>query len=356
MTFTPFAVCRFWTTHVLLISGLLALSEEEELSPGMSLVMVDPPTPMAAMAAQPPSPAFPPETPSGLAHQETYPPSLGMAPPSPAVPPPNQAMAPPSDGPAPTRLRPQGLLTMRSLRVASTAGQGSRIFLAPGDAGPSKSVSIGTDASGNFLVQKYPDKTLLALDGQNVLHLNAWKTNVVGLDVSSSGGISIRGVNQWQLVHSEALTEEGKTAVGWDRPEVTQCAGVFMLGGYCKFSVGEAHKVFKDLPPHSQIRIVATFHFIDRWIGESGYMKVDVGEAGKSIAVWTEQHCQAESTNGINLCGQTSAPEGKFSVPIDVIVPHREASVRISFGTTLEDDDACDRSWGVSGIELYVRP
>lgn len=127
-----------------------------------------------------------------------------------------------------------------------------------------------------------------------------------------------------------------------------------MLGGYCKFSAGEAKKTFTGLPPHKQLRVVAKYHFIDAWIGETGWMKLNVGDNGCDTPVWSEQHKQYETKNGVNLCGG-SAPEGKFSAPVDVTVPHTSENVRITFGSTIGDADACDESWGVSSVEIYVR-
>lgn len=256
----------------------------------------------------------------------------------------------PAEAEAMPRLRPQGLLTMRSLKVANNGAEGSRIFM-----GPQADISMGVDSAGTFLVQKAPHSTLLALDTENVLHLGAARTEAASLDVSAAGGISIRGVKQWQLAHSEGFAEEGNVAEGWSKPQVTHCGGVFMLGGYCKLGAGEVSKTVSGLPPHTQLRVRAVFHFIDKWIGESGYLKLDVGQEGKLVAVWSEQHQQEKSVNGLSLCGQGDTPEGKFAVPIDVTIMHSGPSVQLHFGSTMDNNDPCDESWGVSGIELYVR-
>ncbi|CDJ58466.1 hypothetical protein, conserved [Eimeria maxima] len=47
--------------------------------------------------------------------------------------------------------------------------------------------------------------------------------------------------------------------------------------------------------------------------------------------------------------------EGKFSTPIEVIVPHEDQSVTVAFGSTIETDDPYDQSWGVSAVEIAVR-
>lgn len=212
---------------------------------------------------------------------------------------------------------------------------------------------MGVDPSGNFLLQKAPQLTMAALDTNNVLHLKSARTQMAALDVNA--GISVRGVRQWQLVHSEGFSEEGNVAVGWTKPPVTHCAGVFMLGGYCKFGAGEVSKTVSGLPAHTQLRVRAVFHFIDRWIGEAGYLKLDIGQDGKPVVVWSEQHVQGQSVNGLSLCGQGATPEGKFAVPIDITITHTGPELKLSFGSTMENNDPCDESWGVSGIEIYTR-
>lgn len=249
-------------------------------------------------------------------------------------------------GQSPLKLNARGMLSMRSLRIASAGEEGSKIFL-----GQQGETSIGTDASGSFIVQQASQPTpLLALDVQDTLTLGARRVEATAVD--AVGGLSLRGVQQWQLVRAEDFSSKGE---GWSNSQVSQCAGVFMLGGYCRLSRGEVNKTFTGLPPHKQLRVVANFHFIDHWIGEAGYMKLNVGSGWQPVIVWSEQHDESLSRNGINLCGRSSTPEGKFSAPIDVTVAHQQDSVQISFGSTMEDCDPCDESWGISGLEVYTR-
>merc|ERR1719271_584336 len=210
---------------------------------------------------------------------------------------------------------------------------------------------MGTDSAGNFIVQvASASSPLLSMDSANTLYLGSARVEAQSLD--AQGGISVRGVQQWQLVHAEDFSFGGS---GWTRSEVTQCAGVYMLGGFCKFSKGEVNRTFSGLPAHKQLRVVATYHFIDRWIGETGYMKLDVGMSDCPLTVWSERHTQQEVQNGLSLCGDAGTPEGKFSVPIDVVVPHHKDSVTVTFGSTMDDADPCDESWGISSLEVHVR-
>jgi hypothetical protein len=57
-----------------------------------------------------------------------------------------------------------------------------------------------------------------------------------------------------------------------------------MLGGYGAFAGGEVSKLYVRLDsPHTELRLKATFHFIDRWASESAYAKLD------NQYVWVEQ-------------------------------------------------------------------
>jgi len=245
------------------------------------------------------------------------------------------------------KVRPSGFLTVRSMRVAGTAAEGSRLFFGPEGAG----FAIGTDGTERFLIEDTSSRSgpLLSLS-KGVLRLGAHK--VEARSVSTEGGVTVHGVGQWRLVVAEDFAEQG---LGWSRADVTRCGGVTMLGGYCKFSKGEVNKTFSGIAPHTQLRVVATYHFIDRWIGEAGYLKLNIGQDRAPVVVWSEQHSQEKSENGLSLCGQQETPEGKFSATIDVTLAHREDSVQLTFGSTMKDSDPCDESWGVSGVELYTR-
>lgn len=56
----------------------------------------------------------------------------------------------------------------------------------------------------------------------------------------------------------------------------------WFLGGPCVIADGEVRKTFTDLPPHTQIKVTAQYHFIDNWQGETGYAKIE----------GTEEHVQ----------------------------------------------------------------
>lgn len=290
---------------------------------------LEPTFPLAGLPAAP-APAAPVQIPVL--------PALAPAPAFAAPPPPVQTFAPVG--------RPKGLLTLRSMRVSNPGPEGSKLFF-----GASSEFAMGTDSAGNFVVQQANvPRALMNLDTADTLHLGSTRVEAMSLDAQQ--GISVHGVKQWQLVYSEDFSVEG---AGWSRKEVSSCAGVNMLGGFCKFSRGEVNKTFTGLPPHKQLRVVATYHFIDRWIGETGYMKLDVGMNDCPTVVWSERHAQSEAKNGLSVCGDAGTPEGKFSAPVDVTMAHHKDSVTVGFGSTMDDADPCDESWGISALEVHIR-
>lgn len=121
-----------------------------------------------------------------------------------------------------------------------------------------------------------------------------------------------------------------------------------MLGGYAKFAGGEVTKTFTELPAHTKLRVVASYHFIDAWNGESGFMRASIGRDGMMEYLWTQKYDFAKARNGINVCG-ASYPEGKLTSVIDTTIPHVADSITLGFGSTL-DQDPEENSFGVSNV------
>lgn len=71
--------------------------------------------------------------------------------------------------------------------------------------------------------------------------------------------------------------------------EISKCGGVHLLGGYAIQAGGENTKLFEGLPAHNKIRIVANYHFIDAWSGETGFMRVSIGPQESLSYIWTEK-------------------------------------------------------------------
>jgi len=193
--------------------------------------------------------------------------------------------------------------------------------------------------------------------------------------------VIVGGVKQWALIRQEhfqndASDEDGSGDNGWrlvgsaDQPIPTStCQGMSasdrFLGGHCQLANGPVQKMFTHLPPHSQIRLTARYHFIDHWTGETAFATID------DNYVWTQTHRVPPPTAGITvgmqLCGSDKYPETRMSSPIDVTAPHTANHVSIAFGSHSassggkprsvkeEQESACDRSFGIDDVELWIR-
>jgi len=209
---------------------------------------------------------------------------------------------------------------------------------------------MGLDSTGAFsLTTMNPSEPIFTLaDDTFVVHAPE-----VSLQRLEAQELVLQGQNQWR-VHSQGTFSEG-----WTSPttkiETTQCGGVTMIGGYCKFDQTEVRKVFGNLSRHSYVKLSATFHFIDRWAGETAFMKLNVGPTGSQEIVWTERYEEGRSSHGLNVCGDPTIPEGKFAALVEVVVPHSAEAIEVVFGTTMDTKDPCDRSWGISNIEIQLK-
>jgi len=239
-----------------------------------------------------------------------------------------------------------GALNVSSLTIDGGAGTDSSIIVGNGAA----AFTLGSSGtSGSFGI---------GYGGSNLVNINSdGSVDVMG-KIKSNGVLSItgslvfRGVSQWLLVAFDDFTNGGEQS--WSNKTVSICGNENkkILGGYGKFAGGEVSKTFSSLPPHQQIRLKANYHFIDSWGGETAYAKM------ANNVVWTDTYDQQTSKVGIQICG-SPAPESKFTVPIDVILPHNckpnyACSLRVAFGSTLTLSSN-EQSWGISDVQIFIR-
>merc|ERR1711990_1221189 len=168
----------------------------------------------------------------------------------------------------------------------------------------------------------------------------------ISTDTVAASFLEIGGAKQWALVYHEDFDDK---VSGWSPVKVSSCGGEDkFLGGHCNFAADTASKVFKNLPAHTQVRMTASFHFLDKWDGEQAYASLD----GKNV--WADS-TKAHRGEGVNMYG-SSHPERKFSAPIDVTIPHTGSAVEVKFGTSIEESvNACEQSWGVDDVTIYVK-
>lgn len=156
------------------------------------------------------------------------------------------------------------------------------------------------------------------------------------------------GVPQWGMLSLDVFGAVQPDKAGWENgKDVMECAGLTVLVGQRNPLESSFAKTFAALPEHNQARVQGTVHFVDDWQGDTAYLKVD------GQYVWTFSHDQRNSKGAINLCGSKTFPESRFSVPVDVAVPHTGANLRVEFGSTLEV--GAQAHFGLSSLSLSVR-
>lgn len=225
------------------------------------------------------------------------------------------------------------------------------------DAGPAResAVTLGDDASA-FTIRMTSDGFfkidhrglsgfIVGPDGDVTVNGKVIASGDVQIGSDLGGSFVFKGLPQWTL-HIDDQFDQG----GWSNSSTSTCGGspIPILGGYGKFAGGSVTRNYRQLPDHSEIRIKANYHFIDNWAGEWGFAKLD------HQTVWSDIHdAQSVNTNALNICGGPTH-EGKFAVPIDVVIPHTSTSIGVSFGSTLTKM-ASEASWGVSSMQVYLR-
>ena len=261
----------------------------------------------------------------------------------------------------------------RGLILVDAAGAGAALRLSlsiDGGAGSESLLSLGnfvlsSTPAGEFEVRAPDGRTALSVDAAGAVSVHGQLHARGSLRVD--GKLNYLGLSQWFLARAESFEA---SCSAWSNCTRTSCGAIRMLGGYGAFAGGEVpspaqfrrnsaqfsdaaatttqvSKLFVRLDtPHTELRLKATFHYIDRWEARRR-ARVD------SQFVWAESYTLPPAAEGVNLCGG-DAPENRFAVAIDAVVPHNSTVANILFGTTL-DAPATHASWGVSDLQLFLR-
>ena len=176
---------------------------------------------------------------------------------------------------------PSGGLSVSSLTVNAGDGLESRVTLGPG------AMHFTLSADGGAFAVRSNNHTALTIspDGSVEVQGNLHTHGALRVD----GPLNYRGLSQWFLARAEDFSS---SCSAWSNCTRSHCgAAPRMLGGYGAFAGGEVSKLYVRLDsPHTELRLKATFHFIDRWVGESAYAKLD------NQYVWVEQLGRTHTT------------------------------------------------------------
>ena len=187
------------------------------------------------------------------------------------------------------------------------------------------------------------DSCSMNLDRRMVVHGN--------LLASTEKSFKIQNYEQWKLVILEDF--QGQIS-GWSEDDISNCGTSpdLFLGGHCKFSSEVVTKTF-TLPAHTQIKFLMTFHFLDRWEGETAYLKLD----GKYVWLESYQACNNLHSSlcvykGIDVCGD-DYPD-RMGASVRFVGEHTSETVKVEVSTTLTRD-SCEVSWGIDDIQIFIQ-
>jgi len=243
-------------------------------------------------------------------------------------------------------------ISMLQTEMTSGAGVNVSSLAINGGSSTESKITLG-DADEAFVLAVQSDGTFVVRHrGQPTFSIDpAGPVTITGTLKSQGamridGTVNYMGVEQWFLAAIENFNEG---AAGWSNSSTTSCGDPekMILGGCGKFANGEVSKTYFNLPAHDLVRVRANYHFIDAWGGETAFMKM------QDFFVWTDTLDQQSTKEGISLCC-SPAPESRYSVPIDVSIPHTDPSLKLTFGSTLTLSPM-EQSWGVSDVQVYVR-
>jgi len=235
-------------------------------------------------------------------------------------------------------------MTLSQLNVKAAEGQAAVVHIGSGE----HMYDMGVKDTGFFI--SHAGQDTLSIDNSGFVTV---RSEVLTVESISAETLALGGVNQWQLSALELFNGD-PTKRGWfvgdTKSPLMNCSGLIILvgptGSQKVPNTDSISKTYEGLPPHNQARIQATAHFIDDWQGETAYMKI-----GNSI-VWTDAHDQRASRGNFNVCGM-KYPDSKFSVPIDITIPHTGAQLKVSFGSTL--DNTAMANFGISSLSVSLR-
>jgi len=269
----------------------------------------------------------------------------------------------------------QGMV-VNSLDISAPQNEAAEIAIKSG----TSKYNMGVRSDGSFAITDGDQHPYLTIEEGNIFA----HTQVLSAGgLSSDTNMAVGGVTQWALIASEdfAAGSDGWGETGCATPcsgspaiagesttclegKVTPCGGVRMLGGYRAFGPGNTRKTYSALREHKQVRVTGTYHFIDSWEGETGFVMLGEHLKGRECDEmsygWTHSYDAREVSSAINVCGDIT-PEGRFSVPFSITLPHSSKDIEVTLGSTLKGGDReFDKGegsawWGVSGIEVYIR-
>jgi len=199
--------------------------------------------------------------------------------------------------------------------------------------------SMGVNKDGDFSISLQEQELLSITDtGRLVSNSHLFAPSFI------TTNLVVNGIPQWKMIRSEVFPYDGIPKT-WLYDNALHCNGLNILTtSSSKKSVATA---YENIPAHTQLRIVATVHFIDDWQGETAFLKIN------DHYMWTMGHDQQNTKHQINVCGNKVYPESQFTMSIDIAFWNTDPKLSILFGCNLEE--GAEAYFGVSSVNLYSR-
>jgi hypothetical protein len=202
-----------------------------------------------------------------------------------------------------------------------------------------------SDANTHVVVKGYitPDKLIDRNDTTYYIdpsHTSRVKT------INAISGFQVNGLNQWALFEHDDFEQNQN---GWTI--VNAASGTlrstfnndYSLGGYNICGPNAyMEKVYYSLPPHTYVKVVLTYHFIDSWAGESGLVKID------NDTVWSQT--SNANQHGINCTG--TSVNDNVGQNIEIIRNHAASSVRVTATSTIS---ATGAYFAIDDVMIFIR-
>lgn len=314
---------------------------------------------------------------------------------------------PPAAAPTPTAKAPASygaktsgeknaasVMTVPRVVVVGPENMPARVQFGPDDS--AGTFTVGVEPDGTFAISK-AGKPIISTD--SVGNLFARTHVFAAASLHSGDNVVVADVRQWALAVSQDFEESAHewgqvcaqvcdqvpSRVKCIKPvdiKRSTCGASRLLGGYEVFSHGRVASKFKLPLKHTQVRIVASLSFVDKWEGETAFLQVS--SQGMMVVkpdprapastpprlcaptlefVWTEQYDSRDAEVAPNVCGSGAVGEGRLAVPIDVTLPHSGEDIMLAFGSTLEEvpitpgttDKGNAAFWGIASLQIYTR-
>eukprot|EP00697_Spironema_sp_BW2_P005493 gnl/Spiro4/17672_TR9405_c0_g1_i1.p1 gnl/Spiro4/17672_TR9405_c0_g1~~gnl/Spiro4/17672_TR9405_c0_g1_i1.p1 ORF type:complete len:259 (-),score=50.79 gnl/Spiro4/17672_TR9405_c0_g1_i1:54-830(-) len=224
------------------------------------------------------------------------------------------------------------------------------------------SINAGSDSEARLILKSGQLAYSLVLTSAGVLELRRAGDSIFKID--ETGSVVITGdmiakksveaehlivgeTAQWRLFAMDHFSLP--TVKGWSNDSYTMCDQIRILGGPCKFGHGEVFKTFTNLPDHSHVEVNLRLHLLGSWAGETIYVKVD----GGIVFAESYMHTYVSERHALSVCdGKTL--DGKYGLPVSIVISHNVKSLAVSVGSTLSGD-RCTASWGIGSVEVSTR-